>query len=286
MILKTLTEELHNLDKRNNDGELILSSHQDSWRLHISDGRLLYPENAHHRVRRWSRALRKHCYQWQWELDFLDLPNQQCWEYKLLDLGICQKRLSLIQAKLIIRTIVQEFLFELSSQTEVKTDWKICPIEVSSSCNLIALSSLEMQPIFARTAMMDEAWKAANLGSLRPILSPVLRQGNNSQTLPISDQHLNANFTLWDIACLIEKSVTEATLSLMPFVKSGVLELRQIPDSIISASKQAIEHPIALSKTADQAIATENNSNPITNPIAFDSKGNPIVSKTTFNCLY
>jgi len=251
MIPSQLIEELQKLGQDNSDGDLLLNAQKDIWCLHIFHGKLLYATNEYHRVRRWDRALKQHCPKWKWGADFTQLANHQHWEYQLLDLGINQKRLSLIQAKLVVRSIIQECLFELSNKTNFKDDWKACSKEVSPLCNLISLSFPETQNIFTRVTKMQEKWHAAGLSYLSPTLAPTLKQETDlqvaapnlkqeidPQALPISDKYLNANFTLWDIAALVDKSVTEVTLSLISLVEKGILQFQRVPDLPISAFVQ------------------------------------------------
>jgi chemotaxis family two-component system response regulator PixG len=251
MIPSQLIEELQKLGRENNDGELILNSRKDVWYLHIFHGKLLYATNEYHRARRWDRALKQHCPKWKWGVDFAQLMDHQHWEYQLLDLGINHKRLSLIQAKLVIRSIIQECLFELNNQADFKDTWKACSKEVSSLCNLIALSSPEMQTLSTKVAKMQEKWHAAGLTYLNPTLAPTLKQESDlqaavpnlkqeidPQALPISDKYLNANFTLWDIAFLVDKPVAEVTLSLISLVEKGILQFQRVPDLPMSAFVQ------------------------------------------------
>ncbi|NJO98816.1 MAG: hypothetical protein HC764_24770, partial [Pleurocapsa sp. CRU_1_2] len=219
---------------------MVLGSHQNTWRLHISRGRLLYAENEAHRLRRWDRALRQHCPQWKWRLESPQLSDHRYWEYQLLDLGIRQKQLSLIQAKLVIRTVVQECLFELGDQETPQFAWQSGSKEISPSCNLIALSLLETQPILTRVMVMYEKWKTFGLSYLNPSLSPILNSGIDPQTLPVSAKYLNANFTLWDLALILDQSLIEVTRSLVPFAEKHVLQFQKIPDLAISTLLQSI----------------------------------------------
>jgi two-component system, chemotaxis family, response regulator PixG len=243
-----LTEELHNLSQHD-DGELILRNDTFVWNLHLVRGQILYATGGFHPVRRWDRALKQHRPNWNWSVDSSQLPNDQFWEYQLLDRGLNQKQLSLIQGKLVIRTIVQECLFELSSCTDLKSDWKPSPKSISALCRVVALSANEMQTVLNTAMQMQQQWQAAGLGHLSPALAPILQQGANPQTLPVSDKYLHGQFTLWDIASQMEKSVTEVTRSLMPWVEKGILQFEKIPDLQVSTVKQPIAATPTLSET-------------------------------------
>ena len=255
-----LTEELHNLSQRD-DGELILRNHTFVWNLHLVRGQLLYATGGFHPVRRWDRAIKQHRPNWNWSVDSSQLSNDQFWEYQLLDRGLNQKQLSLIQGKLVIRTIVQECLFELSSCTDLKSDWKPSPKSISALCRVVALSANEMQTVLNTAMQMQQQWQAAGLGYLSPTLAPILQQGADPQALPVLDKYLQGQLTLWDIASQMEKSVTEVTRSLMPWVEKRILQFEKIPDLPVSTVKlekipdlpvSTVKQPIAATPTLSE----------------------------------
>jgi two-component system, chemotaxis family, response regulator PixG len=78
------------------------------------------------------------------------------------------------------------------------------------------------------------------LGHLSPTLAPILKPGVEAQALPVWEKYLKSQFTLWDIALEQEKSVTEVTLSLLPWVEKGMLEFQNIPDLLVPTVKQTV----------------------------------------------
>ncbi|HEY9608205.1 response regulator [Allocoleopsis sp.] len=239
MILTRLTQELDNLSQ-SNDGELVLSNAPIVWNLHLVRGKLLYALDEFHPVRRWSRALKQHCPNWNWTVESSQLTDNQSWQCQLLTQGFVQKQLSLIQAKLVIRTLVQECLFELGSYTELNSDWKPNPKTISVFYQTVALSNKEIQSVLNNAVQMQQKWQAAGLAPFRPTLAPTLRQEANSLTLPISEQYLNGQFTLWDIALQLQQSVTEVTCSLIPLLEKGILQFQEIPDLPVPTIKQPV----------------------------------------------
>ncbi len=248
MILTRLTQELDNLSKPS-DGELILRNYTVVWNLHLVRGKLLYVTDELHPVRRWNRALKQHCPNWNWSVESLQLSDNQSWQCELLTQGFNQKQLSLIQAKLLIRTVVQECLFELSSYTDLNSNWKPSKKTISMFYQLAALSTKEIQTVLNNAAQMQQKWQAAGLDHLNPTLAPTLRQGADPQALPVSDKYLNGQFTLWDIASQLEKSVTEVTRSLLPFVEKGILQFQEIPDLSVPTVKQSVTATPSLLET-------------------------------------
>jgi two-component system, chemotaxis family, response regulator PixG len=170
---------------------------------------LLYSTDELHPVRRWNRALKQHCPNWNYSVEHSQLSDNPSWQCQLLTQGFNQKQLSLIQAKLVIRTVVQECLFELSSYQDLNSNWK-------------------------------PSQKTAGLEHLSPTFAPRLLQETNPQTIPVSDKYLNGQFTLWDIALHLHQSVTEVTRSLIPLVEKGILQFQEISDLAQPTIKQSI----------------------------------------------
>ncbi len=248
MRLTRLTQELDNLSKAS-DGELILHNDTVVWNLHLVQGKLLYALDKLHPVRRWDRALKQHCPNWRWNIEYSQLSDTQYWECQLLTQGFNQKRLSPLQAKLAIRTVLQECLFEVSSYTDLNSDWKPSQRTISIFYQLAALSAKEIQAVLTNATQMQYKWQAAGLAHLSPTLAPTLRQGANSQALPVSDNYLNGEFTLWDIALQLEKSVTEVTRSLLPLAEKGILQFQEIPDLSVPTVKQPVTETPSLLET-------------------------------------
>lgn len=244
-----LAEEIHILSKYNSDGELILRNHENVWNFHISRGQLLYTTGGFHPVRRWDRALKQHRPNWNWNAEYFQSLDNQPWECQLLDRGLSQKQLGLIQAKLVIRSVVQECLFDLSKHTDIKSDWQPGQKAISTLSRIIALSANEMQIVLNAATQMQEQWQAAGLAHLSPTLAPVLQLGANPKAVPISDKYLNGKFTLWDIALQLGQSVIEVTCSLLPFVEKNILQFHKIPDLPLPTAKQPVAPTLPLPET-------------------------------------
>ncbi len=248
MTLKRLTQELDNLSQLS-DGDLILRNDKVVWNLHIVQGKLLYATDKLHPVRRWDRALKQHCPNWDWSLEYSQLSDNNSWERQLLTQGFNQKRLSLIQAKLALRTVFQECLFELGSYPGLTSDWKPSQKIVSIFYQVTALSSKEIQTVLNNAIQMQQKWQAAGLDNLSPTLAPTLRQEVDPQALSVSLKYLNGQFTLWDIALHLEKSVTEVTRCLLPLVEKGIVQFQEIPDLAISTVQQPVAATLPLLET-------------------------------------
>jgi chemotaxis family two-component system response regulator PixG len=166
--------------------------------------------------------------------------------------------MSLIQAKLVIRNVVQECLFELSNCTDLNSDWKPSQKTTSVFYQTVALSNKEIQTLLNNTVQMEQKWQATGLDHLSPTLAPTLRQGADPQLVPVSDSYLNGQFTLWDIALQLHQSVAEVTRSLIPFVEKGILQFQEISDLPVPTVKQPIAvQPPQLENTALESTQTQ-----------------------------
>jgi len=250
MTLVRLTKELDNLSKYG-DGYLILRNHTVIWNLFLVRGQLLYATGEVHRVRRWDRVLKQHCPKWNWSAMFSQLLGNQPWECQLLDQGLNQKQLTLIQANSVIRTVFQECLFDLVSYTDFKIDWKPSQesVSVSTYCRVVSLTAQGRQSVFTKAIHMQQKWQAAGLGHFSPTLTPILQQPADPYLLPVLEKYLNGKYTLWDIAWKLEKSVTEVTSSLIPLVKQNKLQFQEIADlPVLSVTQPVGTYPLAETK--------------------------------------
>ncbi|MEO0827947.1 MAG: response regulator [Cyanobacteria bacterium J06635_1] len=225
----TLTEIIDNLHVFN-EGELRLRSGTSAWTLHLSGGQLIYPTNDFHRVRRWDRAIRQQRPNWEWQIADEWLSQPDFWELRLLEQGFAQRQLSLIQAKLVLRSAFQECLFELSGEAELDSEWEPLAKPLSSNCRTAVLSAREIKMLYRKAANMHQEWQAANLGDFSPAIAPVLTQAVDFDALPVNRRYLTGEFSLWDISLWMGRSVTWLTQSLQPLVEQGCLQFQELPD--------------------------------------------------------
>lgn len=254
------------------DGEIILHNPTGRWKIHLVRGQVLYVSGGIHPIRRWDRAVKQHCSNWNWAVEFSQLSNKQDWECQLLSRGISQNRLSLVRAKLLIRSITQESLFELSSHTDIESDWKLSENGTWASCRSSALSPWEMQAIFGRAVRMRQEWQESGLADFSPNVAPVLQPGASAQPLPVPNQYLNGHFTLWDIAFHLEKSMVGIALSLRPWLEKHILQLQSVPDLPFPST--------ARSNTATASTSSEGELSPQHQPVIACIDDSPVLAHT------
>lgn len=242
--IENLAEELDELTKLRLTGELILCTKQQILgTIQLFSGRLLYVIDEFHPVRRWKRALQQYCPNWLVQ-PYLSSSNEEFWEYELLHQGINQRKLSVIQVKSVISAIAQECFFELSAYTNLAGEWRPGRNNSSAFSLVVGLSSSEIETILKEAIGMQEQWQAANLTHLKPTFAPILKQKDSVERILVSDNYLNGNFTLWDIAVQMQTSVVAVTSLLTPLEEKNILQFQEIPDLPTSfIEQQAVAIP-------------------------------------------
>ncbi|MGF1492194.1 MAG: response regulator [Microcoleaceae cyanobacterium] len=227
-----LIQELQPLYDRKITGSLILSTpHQEEeGRLHFVEGQLLYMTSRSHRVRRWSRAIRKSCPNWKPQSGLLTFDSDTPWEYQLLDAGIADEQLTITQAKTVIAQVALEILFTLSNR-EYVTHQVDATVELTTDIYPgLVLSQNEIEPLLKKVEHLRSQWQTAGLTQIDPAKAPLLKQQVDSRVLSTWDKYLNGKLTLWDVAARLGKSVTSVTRALLPLIKRGLIQLRTVPD--------------------------------------------------------
>lgn len=217
------------------EGHLILNDQNPMCTLHFVQGRLIYSVDGLHPVRRWNRMLSEYFPKFNLDIETSQLSEVQHWPLYLLDQGFKAHQLSLVRAKLMLRTVVQEFLFELSQCAHVTREWQPAQLPMSRLCRTIALSPWEINMMINKVKEMQRAWQRLGMTGKSPKLTPVLTHSVDHQRLPVSHQYLTGNYTLWHIAAKLSKPLEEVTESLSPLIQDHSLELKNLPDLPLTA---------------------------------------------------
>ena len=233
-ILK-LAEELCVLGKQRATGELIVSSQTGEAIFYLCSGQLLYATGRCHRVRRWQRALKKHCSNWTNQAP--SQLNDKLWEHQFLAQGVAEQHLELKQTKVVIRTVTLEVLFELGNYKNLTYKWHRSQTSQSELSPKVGLSYLEVEPVLTKTVQMWQQWQAAGLTKISPALAPIVSQQVKEEVLGGWCKYLTGQLTLWDIASQMRKSVVAVTRALIPLAEKGLVRLKQIPDLSLPIAK-------------------------------------------------
>jgi two-component system, chemotaxis family, response regulator PixG len=208
------------------------------WIFYLSQGYLLYATGGEHPVRRWSRNIAVHCPQkathrdiWASELVGLNAADLSLgWEYALLNLWVSRQVITPEQAAKIVLSSIVEVLFEISQAGDVTDQVQ------QSSATSTQLRLIRLEEATARARVRWQAWQDAKLSDYSPNRAPVIRQAAQlrGQTSAQFYQNLvvllNGRHTLQDLAVQMRRDTLEVTLSLLPFIQLGWIELTPIPD--------------------------------------------------------
>lgn len=231
-----ILDQLAALKQEHFTGQLLIADENDRrWKFGIFMGRLLYGTGGAHPVRRWQRQVLAACPQ-------LDQPKLKAflgqgeptsgdrWEYEQLCRLVEQNYLSQQHSARVIYGILSEVLFDLSQAWQLK--FQVQP-GARMEKQLMLLDPVhfvnQQQPALERMY----AAKIANYPFDR---APVIRQPEPLQASTSESIYqtltklLNGQHTLWDLAVLMKRPIQDVVSSLVPYVKSGFIELTELDD--------------------------------------------------------
>lgn len=266
MDIKELTKLLE-LPNSTFEGNLVLNDHKTIWTLHFVQGRLIYAMDGAHPVRRWNRILTEYFPKFNLSIDPAQLSTQPYWQLYLLDQGFKKQQMSLVRAKLMLRAVVQECLFELSQCSYVQREFQEADIPISRFCQTIALSRWEVQVTVTKVKGMQQEWQKLNMQGSNPTLSPALKKPVDPQRLLVPHQYITGKYTLWNIASILKKPLGQITKSLLPLVQDEALELKNIADLPMSAVKLMPTDPPEETKSVTSAPQSPTAIAPTAHPI-------------------
>ncbi len=221
-------------------GELIwiTPNNENKWTLYFCQGRIVYATGGTHPVRRWARNLTTYCPQIR--VDLTELQHALCkinsdffmasWEYQLFSFWIEQEKISQDQTAQLIQSVLEEVLFDLSQEEGLTHQIK------EHQCTSKPLTLIdEAQAIEEVQQLWQDLWDAKFTGySLNT--APIIRQPKqlkkytSVKSYNALTQLLDGETTLRDLAIRMKRDVVQVTRLLLPYIKSGLVELVSISD--------------------------------------------------------
>lgn len=210
-------------------GKLVIkTATEQEWTIYLYLGRILYATGGKHAVRRWQRHLATYC---PHQVSNLNLPTEisQAWEYQLLGLWLKQHQISCEQGFQMIRSIVSEVLFDILQAGLVK--YQVQPEKPLP----LQLLLIDIEPALTTAQNFWQSWHA-NLTNLLPDQAPKIQQPEalQQQTTAVTYQQLitllDGQHSLRDLAVQMKHQVVEVAASLLPLIRTGVVEMVDIPD--------------------------------------------------------
>ncbi|MGK7944214.1 MAG: response regulator [Microcystaceae cyanobacterium] len=240
LLLGKLREALDRLIAQKATGRMILSNKRILGEIFMMSGRLLYVVDQVHRVRRWQRAIQKHCPHWDVPPLWLD---EQPWEYALLVQGISKKQLTLEQVKAVISQVAQECLIELRYQSQIKASWQPQERTKSVLCHCLTLSSAEIHPLLSKVDHTYHHWSDSGREKIQPSLASFCNHKVSSEVLPIAQAFLLGKLTAWEIVVAANQPMIGVNQSLFPWVEKGSIELKVVNNLRYKAVQKAMKTP-------------------------------------------
>jgi chemotaxis family two-component system response regulator PixG len=208
------------------------------WNFYFYLGRIMYATGGTHPVRRWARNLAAYCPQIR--VDIIELQQDlyklnpdaltTSWEYQLFCLWIEQQKITQNQVEKVIQSILEEVLFDLSQEQGLTHQIK----EGHSISKPIAL--IDEKHVIAEVQQLWQALWNAKITDYSLDKALIIKQPKRlEECTPVNvyqalTQLLDGENTLRDLAVKMKGNVVQVTRLILPYIKSGLVELISIPD--------------------------------------------------------
>ncbi|NEO84342.1 MAG: response regulator [Spirulina sp. SIO3F2] len=226
------------------------------WSLYLVLGRFAWASGGEHPARRWRRQLLNNQLLGPAKTIQVRATDRfECWDYQILTL-LARRRVASTEIVIeVIRGIVHEVLFEMAQATQLAALGTIIssapheqtlPFELRPNLGIRPSTSdtgiwprtwtLEMSSTLKIAWQTWETWNQAGLALYSPNLAPlikqseVLKQKTSVKHYRSLRELVNGKRTLNDLATLLKKDVLAVTRSLLPYIRQGWMELKEIPD--------------------------------------------------------
>lgn len=239
-VVTPMIQELLALQQQRATGELVIT-HNDpafpQWRLYFYLGRLIFATGGVHSVRRWYRAFKQNCSSEGRTWLAKAKSASDFWEMDLLDQAVKLGYVSAIQTRAIVQSITQEIMFALVSHPIFTTEWK------SNQPNIQQATFLSIEQVLQESQQLWQQWLDCGLGDwqatvsqISPELAPIVRDAVRLQASVPANVYsklikmMRGKLTLWDFTVCIQRSLPVVLRSLLPLIRQGAIELREISD--------------------------------------------------------
>lgn len=202
-------------------------------------GRLVYATGGSHPVRRWQRSLTVYCpailrdpetfRQGLMSVVGSDAPIS--WEYQVLAGWAKQRKITLEQLTGIIRSHIEEILFDLTLSGRVS-----CRHEAARMDGFVPLTVIPAEGAIANSWKQWQAWQNAKLADRSPDRAPIVRDFSElaervaPSTFEIFRKNFTGQYSLRDLSVHLDQDLIALTRSLLMYVQLGLIELVTIDD--------------------------------------------------------
>ncbi|MBF2063782.1 MAG: response regulator [Calothrix sp. C42_A2020_038] len=233
---KYLLEELQACTQLKYSGKLIIKAPQgNTWNFYYRFGRVIWANGGIHPCRRWYRQITQHCPTIdisKVKIRAVDLALEH-WDYQSVVALYKRSEIDLKQVELIAENVIEEILFDLiyhnhcDELTCVRDSQIILDLPVTFTDTNIFIKRVERK---------IQVWNRTSLRNYFPDLAPQVQQPEELQKLvsPVVYNNLvtfvNGKHSLRDLSIILKQDVLKITISLLPHIAQGLIQLVNIPD--------------------------------------------------------
>ena len=243
------------------------------WSLYFCQGRLIWGASELHPIRRLLRQLSVHCPQLAIDRNTLAnlcvesrLPKRaptvdqrgvqpQDGDYLFLAELLRQGKLRRSQMSAIVEGYVTEILFDIHQRWDrfryrsvLQLTYRSSPQDSKDSIDS-TLVSIQVDPVWQQALQAWQAWQQEALAEVSPNLAPVISKVEELrwQTSPKVYQNLttlvDGNQTFRDLAVKLKQNLLPLTVSIMPYIRKGLIKVLEVGDLNYSAQPVTATQP-------------------------------------------
>ena len=223
----------------------VTTTKEDNFGFYFKNGNLLWATSSNHRFRRLYRITKQICPEVNCqEVKLREQEISELWEYLLINILHKRKLITSRQLKEIIKTIIQEVLFDCSFEREQINKIKVIFETAGNKMGSILKSPLFQQPKvginYHKVHQLVEssvvAWQKIKLAKYSPNYAPVIKDIEKLKKAVDAEKYqqlfifINGQKTLRDLASTTGKNTIEIVNILLPHIKNKAIALQEIPD--------------------------------------------------------
>jgi two-component system, chemotaxis family, response regulator PixG len=220
-------------------GQLVLTDVMGrGWVFYLHRGFIVYAAGGDHPVRRWKRNSAIYVPQQLTDISALqyELVNTgaedfgDCWQYQLLCLWVEKQKITTEQAAKVVWSTMVEVLFDITQANQIT--YELRPNNTLSK----RLVLIDAAQAVGEADRLWQAWKTAKVADSSPNKAPAINQaGELQQRISTSvyqmlSQLFEQQQTLREMALEMKQDLLTVTRSLLPYIQSGLVELKTIAD--------------------------------------------------------
>lgn len=228
----------------------VTNSRIPAWSLYFCQGKLIWAAGGCSSYKSWKRHLDKYCYKANCNtIDFSNLEQFDSRSYNVLANFYKNKLVSREQLILLIENKIREVLFDILLAESTQTlEYKIEVESLSSFLQFdfkIPLTLVNTEAIYQQSYQIWSQWIEKGLQLWSPNFTPIIKKQEKLKR-QVSEliyerfvKLIDGKNTLRDLSFKMNKNVVELTYSLKSYIAQGLIELVEIPDSILPLTEES-----------------------------------------------